>query len=101
VKCPACGSQLQEHLQESAKQGRQHCYSCNRCFEADGKTLSFGAPFAAMEGLESLTVPELKEVARAEDIDLGDATRKAEITEAIQAEAQEVPSESPRTRRRG
>lgn len=36
------------------------------------------------ESLASLTVPQLKELAAAEGIDLGDAGKKAEIVEAIE-----------------
>lgn len=44
-------------------------------FEFDG---------ASEEGLSGMTVPELKALAEAESIDLGDATKKADIISAIE-----------------
>jgi transcription initiation factor TFIIIB Brf1 subunit/transcription initiation factor TFIIB len=48
MNCPHCKTELVEHLEESAKQGAQHCNGCGCCFEADGKTPRPGVPLCAL-----------------------------------------------------
>ena len=53
--------------------------------DADGAAGGAHAPVPAPEGLEALTIAKLKELASEKNIDLGDATKKADIIAAIEA----------------
>lgn len=61
----------------------------------DGKTGGAAPAVPEPDGLEALTVPKLKELAAARNIDLGDATKKADIIEAIEAATpvEDIPDE--------
>jgi hypothetical protein len=53
--------------------------------DKDGAAGGAAAPVPALEGLEALTIAKLKELAAEKNIDLGDATKKADIIAAIEA----------------
>jgi hypothetical protein len=66
MKCVHCKTDLTPHEGGGAKQGALHCYGCDCCFTADGKTPREGVPVCDRAGVKEEAEPAKEEGPSAE-----------------------------------